>query len=94
MRIALVDNKRNVMMEVKVEINKFVFIFAPEVKHNKFRFLERKIKNIREKYLELYLNNQGLDEQQETIIIDEIRDIMNEEIKRIHITEGIMYYTV
>ena len=94
MRIALVDNKRNVMMDVKVEINKFVFIFAPDVKNNKFRVLERKVKNIREKYLELYLNNQGLDEHYEAVIIDEIRDIMDDEIKRIHMTEGLMYYTV
>lgn len=94
MKITLVDNKRNVMMEVKVEVNKRMFIFAPDIQNNKFNFLERKIKDIRKKYVDLYLINKGLDEQYDEIIVNEIRDMLEDEIKRIHMTEGIMYYTV
>lgn len=94
MRILLVDGKRNEMINIEVEVNRHMFIVAPEIKNDKFNYMHKKLMNIRKKYMGQFIEQQGLNETYDKIIIAEIRDLLEEEAKRIHEAEGIMYYTV
>lgn len=94
MRILLVDRKRNEMINVKVEVNRRMFIVAPEIKNDKFNYMHKRLTDIRNKYMEQFIKQQGLNETYDEIIIAEIRDLLEEEAERIHEAEGIMYYTV
>ena len=94
MRILLVDGKRNEMINVKVEVNRHMFIVTPEIKNDKFNYIHKRLTDIRNKYMEQFIKQQGLNETYDEIIIAEIRDLLEEEAERIHEAEGIMYYTV
>lgn len=94
MRILLVDKKRNEMINVKVEVNQYLFVVAPEIKNDKFMYMRNKIANIRKKYMDEFVNNKGLNEAYDEIIIAELRDLFEREAERIHRAEGVMYYTV
>ena len=94
MRILLVDGKRNEMINVKVEVNRHMIVIAPEIKNDKFNYMHKRLMDIRKKYIGQSIEQQGLNETYDDIIIAEIRDLLEEEAKRIHEAEGIMYYTV
>ena len=94
MKINVVDCKRNEMINVKVEVNRHMFIVAPEIKNDKFNYMHKRLTDIRNKYMEQFIKQQGLNETYDEIIIAEIRDLLEEEAERIHEAEGIMYYTV
>ena len=94
MRILLVDGKRNEMINVKVEVNRHMIVIAPEIKNGKFNYMHKRLMDIRKKYIGQFIEQQGLNETYDDIIIAEIRDLLEEEAKRIHEAEGIMYYTV
>lgn len=94
MRILLVDRKRNEMINVKVEVNRHMFIVAPEIKNDKFNYMHKRLMDIRKKYMGQFIKQEGLNEAYDEIIIAEIHDLLEEEAKRIHEAEGIMYYTV
>lgn len=94
MRILLVDKKRNEMLNVKVEVTQNMFVVVPEIKNTKFNYMYHRLMGIRKKYLNMFVNHQGLDEKYDEIIIAEIRDVLEKEAERIHRTDGVMYYTV
>lgn len=94
MRILLVDKKRNEMINVKVEVNKHLFVVAPEIKNDRFNYMRNKLMGIRKKYMTMFIEQKGLNEAYDEIIIKEIRDLLEDEAERIHRAEGIMYYTV
>lgn len=94
MRILLVDRKRNEMINVNVEVNENMFVVAPEIKNDKFNYMHKRLMDIRKKYMNMFINQHGLDETYDEIIITEIRDLLEKEAERIHRTDGIMYYTV
>ena len=94
MKILLVDRKRNEMLNVKVEVNQKMFVVVPEIKNTKFNYMYYRLMDIRKKYMNMFVNHQGLDEKYDEIIIAEIRDVLEKEAERIHKTEGVMYYIV
>lgn len=94
MRILLVDGKRNEMINVKVEVNRQMFIIAPEIKDDKFKYMHKRLMDIRNKYMGQFIEQHGLDETYDEIIIAEIRGLLEEEAKCIYEADGIMYYTV
>ena len=82
------------MINVKVEVNKHLFVVAPEIKNDRFNYMHNKLMGIRKKYMMLFIEQKGLNEAYDEIIIKEIRDLLEDEAERIHRAEGIMYYTV
>ena len=94
MRILLVDGKRNEMINVKVEVNRHMFIIAPEIKNDKFNYMHKRLMDIRNKYMGQFIEQHGLDETYDEVIIAEIHGLLEKEAKCIYEAEGVMYYTV
>ena len=86
MRLRVVDRKKNEMIDIKVEVDKYTFIVAPDIINEKFNYLR--------KHLKVYLDNTELAKEVEHQIFNEIFDVLTEEIKTIYEREGIMYYTM
>ena len=93
MNIKVVDNKRNEIIRVDIDINVNIFVVAPFIINPKFNYLKNKLMKIRKKYLDMYLNNKFRGNDYEIQIYNEIRDLLITEMERIHRIEGVMYYT-
>ena len=93
MNIKVVDNKRNEIIRVDIDINVNIFVVAPFIINPKFNYLKNKLMKIRKKYLDMYLDNKFRGNEYEIQIYNEMRDLLITEMERIHRTEGVMYYT-
>jgi hypothetical protein len=94
MRLRVVDRKKNEMIDIKVEVDKYTFIVALDIINEKFNYLRKPLFDIRQKHLKVYLDNTELAKEVEHQIFNEIFDVLTEEIKTIYEREGIMYYTM
>ena len=94
MLIKFMDCNKQEMLTVKVDVNEYIFIVAPEIKNHKFDYLRPRLMDVRSKYMQLFLQNTGLCKEYQKIIYDEMKDVLIAEAERIYRTEGIMYYTI
>lgn len=94
MRLRVVDRKKNEMIDIKVEVDKYTFIVVPYMINEKFNYLRKPLYDIRQKHLKVYLDNTELAKEVEQQIFNEIFDVLTKEIKTIYEREGIMYYTM
>lgn len=92
MRIYLVDYKGNEMLNVKVDVNDYMFIVAPEITNENFEYMKPRLMKIRGEFMEEFIIKHGLDEGYNNKIMDEMRKELEKEIKNIHKKEGIMFY--
>ena len=93
MRIEVVDCKRNIMINVKVELSEHMFIVAPEIFNHKFDYIRYILMNIRKEYMNKYLENKANYMILEKQIYNEMKETLITEMENIYRTEGIMYYT-
>ena len=92
MKVTLVDYKNNEMLNIKVEVNQYMYVVAPNIIDPKFNYMRPRLMDVRAKYMKLFLENTGLPEVYERKITDEMMEVLLEEVKKIHAEEGIMYY--
>ena len=95
MKIKMVDCKNKEVVRVKIDIDKFTFIVVPEIVDNRFNYLGNRLMNIRKKYMQKYINNEFLsNEEMEYKLKNEIFNNLTNECEHLHRTEGLKYYTV
>ena len=94
MKLKFVDCKNNELINVKVEVNEYMYIVAPEIVDHKFDYLRPRLMDVRAKYMKLFLENTGLCKTYEKKIYDEMKEVLITEAENIHRSEGIMYYTI
>ena len=94
MVIKVVDNKNKDILQVKIELSENMYIVAPEIFNDKFNYLRYRLLNIRKAYLNLYLDDKDNFKTHELNMYNEMKDMLIEEMERIHDNEGIMYYTI
>ena len=92
MKLTMVDNKGNEMINVKVEVNEYLFVVTPEIVNKKFNYLKPRLMNVRADYMQLFLENTGLHEKYEYLIYKSMKEVLEKEIKNIYENEGIMFY--
>lgn len=94
MKIKVVDCKRNEMLNVKVELNQYMYIVVPEIINHNFDYLRPRIMKVRAKYMNMYLDDKTQYKVYEQQLYEEIKDLLINEAEKIHQEEGIMYYTI
>lgn len=94
MNLKVVDCKNNEIIKVKIELNQYMYLVAPEIINHKFDYMRPRIMHIRAKYMNMYLENKDLYKEYEYKIYDEIKDLLITEAEKIYDREGIMYYTI
>ncbi len=93
MRIEVVDCKRNEIINVKIELNEYMFVVVPEIVNHKFDYMRYRLMNKRKEYMNEYLKNKADYMNLEKQIYDEMKEILVTEMESVYRTEGIMYYT-
>ena len=93
MRIEVVDCKRNEIINVKIELNEYMFVVVPEIVNHKFDYMRYRLMNKRKEYMNEYLKNKADYMNLEKRIYDEMKEILVTEMESVYRTEGIMYYT-
>lgn len=88
----LVDYKGNEMLNVKVDVNEYLFIVAPEITNEKFNYMIPKLMKVRGGYMKEFIIKHGLDKTYNGKIMEAMRDELEKEIKNIYKNEGVMYY--
>ena len=92
MRIYLVDYKGNEVLNIKVDINEYMFIVAPEITNEKFNYMRPRLMNVRKDFMQEFIINHGLDKTYNNKVMNAMRVELEKEIKNIHKNEGLMYY--
>lgn len=92
MKLTMVDCKGNEMLNVKVEVNEYLFVVTPEIVNKKFNYLKPRLMNVRADYMQLFLENTGLHEKYEYMIYKSMKEVLEKEIKNIYENEGVMFY--
>ena len=98
MRMLLVDNKKNELMNFAVEIDRHMFIYKGLATHEHFVYLENRIMKLRKDHMMSYLNKQEYDNTEEgykafeTKLVNEIREIVEKEIQYYNDSLGIKLY--
>lgn len=92
MKLLMVDCKGNEMVKVKVEVNEYMFIVAPEIVNENFNYLRPRLMDVRGEYMKLFLENTGLHESYEKLVYNDMKEVLEKEIKNIHENEGVMFY--
>jgi hypothetical protein len=94
MKIKFVDCKNNELINVKVEVNEYMYIVVPEIVDHRFDYIKPRLMDVRGRYMKMFLENTGLCKEYEKKIYDEMKDVLITEAENIHRNEGIMYYTI
>lgn len=89
MRMYLVDNKGNEMLNVKVDVTDKMFIVVPEITNPHFMYMQNRLMNIRKQHMNKYLETKEINE---TKIMEDMKLELEKEIKRIYNELGIMFY--
>ena len=89
MRMYLVDNKGNEMLNVKVDVTDKMFIVVPEITNPHFMYMQNRLMNIRKQHMNKYLETKEINE---TKIMEDMKLELEKEIKRIYNEQGIMFY--
>ena len=92
MKLTMVDYKGNEMINIKVEINPYMFVVAPEIVNENFNYLRPRLMNVRATYMKEFLENTGLHEKYEYLVYKDMKEVLEKEIKNIHENEGVMFY--
>lgn len=98
MVLKLIDSNKNVAAEFKVEIDVHMFIIRPKILDDEFLYLNNRLMKLRTKYMTKYLYYIEYDKSEseayniETEIIEELKEILEEEIKYKFIAEGKEYF--
>ena len=90
--LKMVDYKGNEMLNVKVEVNEYLFIVTPEIVNENFNYLKPRLMNVRADYMQLFLENTGLHEKYENLLYISMKEVLEKEIKNIYENEGVMFY--
>jgi hypothetical protein len=100
MEIKLVDHKRNELLGFKVEIDKYMYIVATDVKNEKYNYLNYRINKVRKEKMYTYLNYKEYGEPEEAYtalennIMDEVKNIIETEIHKLNEEQGVKLYLV
>ena len=100
MRMLLVDRNKKELMNFAVEIDKHMFIYKGLATHEHFKYLENRIMGRRKEHMVAYLNKQEYDNTQEGYkefenkLVNEMKEIIEEEIHYYNETLGIKLYLV
>lgn len=100
MKLTLVDNKKQDLLKVKVEISKNMFIVAPELISDRVCYLNNKIMTIRRDMIIEYLCYCEYDRTDkgaynlEVKVYNKIKDMLNREIHRLIEEDDIRYYLI
>lgn len=100
MRMLLVDRNKKELMNFVVEIDKHMFIYKGLATHEHFKYLENRIMRKRKEYMTAYLNKQEYDNTQEGYkefenkLINEMKEMIEEEIHYYNETLGVNLYIV
>lgn len=89
MRMYLVDNKGNEMLNVKVDVTDKMFIVVPEITNPHFMYMQNRLMNIRKQHMNKYLETKEINESK---IMEDMKLELEKEIKRIYNELGIMFY--
>ena len=89
MRMYLVDNKGNEMLNVKVDVTDKMFIVVPEITNPHFMYMQNRLMNIRKQHMNKYLETKEINESK---IMEDMKLELEKEIKRIYDELGIMFY--
>ena len=89
MRMYLVDNKGNEMLNVKVDVTDKMFIVVPEITNPHFMYMQNRLMNIRKQHMNKYLETKEINESK---IMEDMKLELEKEIKRIYDELGIIFY--
>ena len=98
MILTLIDSDKNIAAEFRIELDKHMFIIAPNILDDEFLYLNNKLMRLRAKYMTIYLYYIEYDKSEyeakviEKDIIDELKEILEEEIKYKFLMEGKKYF--
>lgn len=92
MNINIVDCKKKEAIRVKIEINEYMFIVAPEIIDHKFDYLKYRLMNLRKQYMDKYLLDKSKYMVLEQMLYNEMKELLITEMKNLYMTEGLMYY--
>ena len=100
MKLTLIDSDKNIIAEFKVELDRHMFVVAPKILDDEFSYLQCKLMKIRAKYMTRYLYYIEYDKTEyeakviEHDIIDEIKELLEEEINYKFIMENKKYFII
>jgi hypothetical protein len=100
MRMVLVDRNKKELMNFEVEIDKHMFIYKGLATHEHFKYLENRIMRRRKEYMTAYLNKQEYDntkegyKELENKLVNEMKEMLEQEIQYYNETLGINLYLV
>lgn len=100
MKLTLIDSDKNVMAEFKVEVDKYMFVITPKIFNDEFSYLHYKLMKLRAKYMTVYLYYIEYDKSEyearviEHDIMDELKELLEEEIKYKFVMENKEYFIV
>ena len=89
MRMYLVDNKGNEMLNVRVDVTDKMFTVVPEITNPHFMYMQNRLMNIRKQHMNKYLETKEINESK---IMEDMKLELEKEIKRIYNELGIMFY--
>lgn len=92
MVIRLIDNKRNEMLNIKIDLNDKMFIVVPTITNSKFEYMRQRLMTVRKNNMDIYLKEPMSYEMVELKLVKEMTKILEEEIKHIRENMGISYY--
>ena len=100
MRMLLVDRNKKELMNFAVEIDRHMFIYKGLATHEHFKYLENKIMKRRKEHMTAYLNKQEYDNTEEGYkefenkLVNEIKEMVEQEIHHYNETLGVNLYLV
>jgi hypothetical protein len=100
MRMVLVDRNKKELMNFAVEIDKHMFIYKGLATHEQFKYLENRIMRRRKEHMTAYLNKQEYDntkegyKELENKLVNEMKEMLEQEIQYYNETLGINLYLV
>ena len=92
MKLTMVDCKGNELVNVKVEVNEYMFVVVPEIVNKNFEYMKPRLMNARADYMKLFLENTGLHAKYEKEVYNSMKTVLEKEIKNIYENEGVMFY--
>ena len=92
LNIKVLDNKKNELIKVKIDLNKNMYIVVPEIVNHRFDYMRPRLMDVRSMYLNMFLENNDMYKNYEQAIYNEMKNVLLTEVKNIYENEGIMYY--
>ena len=100
MQYKIVDSKKQEILTFKAEVDRFMYIVVTEAKNENYVYLKNRLDKVRKDRMYTYLNFKDNKEPDEAFtvlelnVIREAKKIMEDELHRLNVEEGILLYLV